>query len=120
MPMSDEDKTFANPDLRKCTHCQQEMQRWYTPPDSTWGTVYQYICFNDACGYYIRGWDWIEKTYNKKASYRHRYNPFGGDAGPIPVWSPTALRENIIPEGMDPDTFIMLRAQSGKNRIDSK
>ena len=102
-----DDKTVSDPDLRKCPHCGHEMLRWYTPPDSTWGTPYQYVCFNDECSYYVRGWDWMEKTYNKKASYRHRFDPFNNESGPVPVWSPTALRGRIIPEGVDPEEFAL-------------
>ncbi len=111
--MSTEDRTLENPELRKCPHCGSEMLRWYTPPDSTWGTAYQYVCFNDECGYYVRGWEWMQSQYNKKASYRHRYNPFNGDSGPVPVWSPDALRSRIIPEGMDADAFALEHARRG-------
>lgn len=114
MPVADDDLTMAQPELRRCPHCQQEMLRWYTPPDSTWGTPYQYVCFNDECSYYQRGWEWMQKQYNKKASYRHRMNPYGKDSGPVPVWSPDALRARIIPEGMDYETYVVLQAKTGK------
>ncbi len=90
------DRTEENPDLRKCEHCSERMTRWYTPNDLSWGTEYQYVCFNDDCTYYVRGWEWMESQYQKKASYRHRYNPFDGDSGPVPVWSKEALKARIM------------------------
>ncbi len=110
--MSSEDKTLVNPELRVCPHCGKTMFRWYTPPDSTWATTFQYVCFNDECTYYVNGWNWMQTKYNKKASYRHRFNPFNGESGPVPVWSPMALKSRIIPEGLDPEKFAIIHAQS--------
>jgi hypothetical protein len=36
------------------------------------------------------------QQYNVKASYRHRLDPTNGETGPLPVWSPDALRHNIL------------------------
>jgi len=101
-----QDKTIEQPELRQCPHCAERMLKWYTPQDLSWGTPYQYICFNDDCSYYIRGWTWIQEQYNKEASYRHRYNPFDGDSGPVPVWSKTALRPRIMRDDETVDEFV--------------
>ena len=101
-----QDRTLDHPELRECPHCKQRMLRWYTPPDMTWGTPYQFVCFNDECPYYVRGWKWIKENYNKEASYRHRYNPFNGESGPVPVWSPAALRTRIMSETETVDEFV--------------
>ena len=85
----DESKTI-------CPHCGQKMKKWKTPDASTWGSPFQYICFNDECGYFVRGWDWTMKTVKANASYRHRYNPENGETGPVPVWSYDALKCDII------------------------
>ena len=101
-----EDKTLQDDGLRKCPHCGSRMLKWYTPPDLSWGTPYQYVCFSDECGYYVRGWNWIMQQYNKEASYRHRYNPFVGESGPVPVWSPSALRGRIMDDDESVDDFV--------------
>ena len=90
--MEQEDKTI-------CPHCGVRMLKWQPPADSSWGMATQYVCFNDECGYYVRGWAHMEKNYNHKASYRHRYDPERDESGPLPVWSPQALRDSIIEEG---------------------
>jgi hypothetical protein len=56
----------------------------------------QFACFNDDCPYYQRGWRHMEEHYAAKASYRFRVDPTTGAASPLPVWSPTALRDRIL------------------------
>jgi len=63
---------------------------------ATWSGPFQYVCFNDHCPYFLRGWAWMREHFNVGASYRHRFDPHTGETGPLPVWSKTALRENII------------------------
>ena len=86
-------------DNLKCPHCGQGLRKWLPPDGTSWGQGLQYVCFNDECPYYVRGWDWMEKQFNHRVSYRHRYDPATGEQGPLPVWSATALRERIVEDG---------------------
>ncbi len=86
-----EDKTI-------CPHCGVPMKKWQTPGESTWGGSYWYVCYNDECSYYVRGWDHMLKTMQVKCSYRHRYDPDTNTFGPMPVYSAEMGRDHILDE----------------------
>lgn len=74
------------------------MVKWANPSLGTWSGEYQFVCFNDECGYFVKGWGWMLDHFNVKASYRHRLDPETGETGPLPVWSGDALKSSIIAE----------------------
>jgi hypothetical protein len=86
-----EDKTI-------CPYCGAKMSKWEVPRLSTWSAEYFYVCFNDKCSYYVKGWEHMNETTHVGCSYRHRYDPDTGHCGPLPVWSPEAGKERIIAE----------------------
>ncbi|MFZ2446726.1 MAG: ogr/Delta-like zinc finger family protein [Syntrophobacteraceae bacterium] len=85
-------------DKTVCPHCNQKMNKWKTPPLSTWSAEYFYVCFNDACPYYVKGWKHMDQTIKVGCSYRHRWDPDADTCGPLPVWAPDAGKDDIIPE----------------------
>ncbi len=81
-----------------CPHCGEKMRKWEVPENpfvSTWDNDFMYICFNDGCPYYIRGWDFMAGEGNT-GSYRLMYNPEKDTCQPVPVQSPNTLREGIV------------------------
>ncbi len=79
-----------------CTHCGEPMKKMLVPPMAAFDSPWIYVCFNDECGYYVRGWERMEAQYASKTSYRYKQDPFTGETGPLPVWSPTAMRDLIV------------------------
>ena len=77
------------------------MLRWANPQQSTWGGDYQFVCFNNDCPYFQRGWAWMKDHYNVTGSYRYRVDPTTGESGPLPVWSKDAMRTSILQEQED-------------------
>jgi len=85
----------------RCPHCGAAMKKWKIPGDSTWVEDFHWVCFNDQCDYYLKGWEWMMTQYQQKASYRHRMNPRTGESGPLPVWSESAHKDFIIEDEDD-------------------
>ena len=81
-----------------CPHCGARMKRWKVPADSTWNEDFHWVCFNDDCPYYVKGWEWMASQYSQKSSYRHRMNPSNGQCGPLPVWSADTQKDYILPD----------------------
>jgi len=82
-------------ETHKCAHCDGKMLPWMPPAESSWGENLQYVCFNDECDYFKKGWDHMWSNYSVKTSYRYRFNPVNGESGPLPVWSENALKDRI-------------------------
>ena len=83
-----------------CPHCGSKMRKWLVPENPfayTWDNEFMYICFNDECSYYKRGWEFMSREGNS-GSYRLMYNPEKDTCNPIPVPTANALKEGIIEE----------------------
>ena len=80
----------------QCPHCGAPLQALALPENGGWDSPYHWACFNDACPYFVRGWDWMMERYRVKVSYRYRVDPITEKDSPLPVWSPTALRDRIL------------------------
>ena len=79
-----------------CPHCGNVMQKMEMPSEAGYDSPFMWVCFNDECPYFVRGWNWMLEHYQVKASYRHRLDPATGETGPLPVWSREALRNGIM------------------------
>jgi hypothetical protein len=84
-----------------CPHCKEEMNIWEVPPFNFsdglgWGAPFLYLCFNDECPLYTKGWDHIGENYAHKASYRCMNYPGTDNFEVMPVFSNMGGRSQII------------------------
>ena len=83
----------------RCPHCDEKLKKWEVPDNpfcQTWDNDFMYICFNDACPYFVRGWDRMYRETNQGMSYRLMYNPEKDRCMPIPVPTHLALKDGIM------------------------
>ena len=81
---------------RTCPHCGSRLKKWLVPEDSSWDDEFFFVCFNDDCPYFVRGWEHMQEKYAVKASYRFRVDPANGKASPLAVWSTDAIKDRIL------------------------
>ena len=91
-----QDEKMKVADAPKCPHCGHNMKKWKVPVNSTWADDFFYVCFNDACPYFVQGWTHMQDQQQTRASYRCRLDPDSGKFVPLPVWSSEALKDDII------------------------
>ncbi len=86
-------------DTLRCPYCDENLKKWEVPDNpfcQTWENDYMYICFNDECSYFERGWEHMRKNFDKTLSYRFMYNPSNNACMPMPAPSHRALKEGIM------------------------
>jgi SAM-dependent methyltransferase len=100
--LSDEELNRRKNEIKhtlRCPHCGAKLKKWLVPDNPfacTWDNEFMYICFNNTCPYYVRGWDHMNREGIGGNSYRLMYNPEKDCVMPIPVPSPRALRDGIV------------------------
>lgn len=69
-----------------CPHCNERMEKM----DSRhldWETTFLWVCYNDQCGFFKRGWQHMMENYGQLVSYRFMITPDNGSQGVIPAFS---------------------------------
>lgn len=85
----------------RCPHCNEEMKLWEVPPITFsdglgWGSPYLFLCFNDECPLYERGWKDMEENYAQRASMRCFNYPGTEQFECMPVFSAMGGQGQII------------------------
>lgn len=81
-----------------CPHCGAALEKWTVPANLPFDEPWHWVCFNDDCPYFVKGWEWMAQNFGRPCSYRHRLNPVSGESGPLPTWSREALKDGRIVE----------------------
>lgn len=76
-----------------CPHCKAKMEQM----DSRhldWESPYLWVCFNNDCTLFKKGWNHMMESYGQLVSYRFMIHPQSGETGVIPAFSQQYLQEN--------------------------
>ncbi|MBI5559029.1 MAG: zinc ribbon domain-containing protein [Deltaproteobacteria bacterium] len=84
-----------------CPHCKERLSCCETPPFHIgdglgWGCEVMFVCLNDNCPVYARGWKHIEDQYGHSGSYRYMLLPGEEKGGTLMVGSPEAFTGCVI------------------------
>ena len=82
-----------------CPHCSGDLVLCHAPPVHVgdglgWGSEYLFICLNDLCPLFIRGWDYIESQYGHVGSYRYMEMPNSKESYTMMVVSKDAFTKS--------------------------
>ncbi len=118
--ITDYKRYFEN--IPNCPHCQQQLSCCEAPPIHVgdglgWGSEVLYICLNDHCSLFVRGWDQIEARYGHHASYRYMQLPNSKESNVMMVGNADAFKASVI----DPDAIQKqnVRYQQEKEALES-
>ena len=80
-----------------CPHCDSELKKWKVPQNvfTEWPNEYFYVCMNDDCSYFVRGWEAMEEQGNH-CSYRLMYDPLTDRCQPMAVLNKNMLWDSIV------------------------
>ena len=84
-----------------CPHCNKEMQLWEVPQITCgdglgWGEPFLFICFNDECPLFKKGWDDLMDQVGQVSSYRCMNYPGTENYELLPVFSHMGGEGQII------------------------
>ena len=88
-------------EVHVCPNCGQRMACCQAPPIHVgdglgWGSEYLFICLNDDCPLFVRGWQHCENDYGHCASYRYMELPGSKESNVMMVASKEAFTGSIV------------------------
>ena len=107
---------YIKMDKPSCPDCNIKMTLWEVPPINFsdglgWGKPYLFVCFNDECPSYKKGWDHLDKSMATTASYRCYVEPGQDNFEYMPVFSPMGAQGGKL------DDETLLREESKKELL---
>src|SRR5512145_1505191 len=84
-----------------CPHCSGDLSLCHAPAVHVgdglgWGSEYLFICLNDNCPLFIKGWDYIANQYGHVGSYRYMEIPNSKETYNMMVVGKEAFTGSII------------------------
>jgi hypothetical protein len=84
-----------------CPHCSGNLKLCHAPPVHVgdglgWGSEFLFVCLNDECPLFIKGWDYIENQYGHVGSYRYMEIPNSKESYNMMVVGKDAFTGSIV------------------------
>lgn len=88
-------------EVKTCPHCKQTMSLCEAPPIHVgdglgWGSDVLFICLNDGCSLFLKGWEQIERQYGHHASYRYMELPGSPEGNCMMVGNADAFKACVV------------------------
>ena len=105
-------------DVKSCPHCNEKLTCCEAPQIHVgdglgWGSDVLFICLNDNCSLFLRGWNHIEDKYGHRASYRYMELPGSKESNVMMVGSKDAFKGSIV----DPEAIKKQNTRYNKEKI---
>jgi len=84
-----------------CPHCSGTLKLCHAPSVHVgdglgWGSEFLFVCLNDECPLFIKGWDYIENQYGHVGSYRYMEIPNSKESYNMMVAGKDAFTGSIV------------------------
>lgn len=88
-------------EVKICPHCNQKLSCCEAPAIHVgdglgWGSDVLFICLNDSCSLFLKGWDKIDTQYGHHASYRYMELPGSKESNVMMVGNSDAFKACVI------------------------
>lgn len=100
-----------------CPHCETKLSPCEVPPFHIgdglgWGTEVFFVCLNDECPPFVRGWEHIEEQFGHVGSYRYMHLPNEKKGEMMMVGNKMAFTGSVL----DPEVILAANARHQQER----
>ena len=98
--MQDRDLSYLD-EVKICPHCKEKMSCCEAPQIHVgdglgWGSDVLFICLNDHCSLFLKGWGHVEEQYGHHASYRYMELPGSKESNVMMVGNKDAFKGSLV------------------------
>ncbi len=98
--MSDRDLDYLD-EIKICPHCKTQLSCCEAPQIHVgdglgWGSDVLFICLNDYCSLFLKGWEHVGEQYGHHASYRYMELPGSKESNVMMVGNKDAFKGSLV------------------------
>lgn len=108
-----------------CPHCKEKMFCCEAPAIHVgdglgWGSDVLFICLNDYCSLFLKGWDHVDTQYGHHASYRYMELPGSSESNVMMVGNKDAFKGSVVdPEAIEKQNKRYQKEKEAVKALDS-